>query len=179
MNKPLLLLLLMAAIPAANADSKFYVGGAIGSAELDDSFNGFNFDSSAIAFRISAGWRFNDYFAAELGYLDFGDFEEDFDVLGDLVPASVSANGFTFGVSGALPVSDNFALTGRAGMFFWNGTATLNGVTEASPDDTNPYFAAGARYRFTERFSVVGDFTYYDLEQTESSVISVGIEVDF
>lgn len=176
---PTVVVLLALSVSTANADGRFYAGATIGSARIDDNFDGFGFDSSAVAFRIMAGWRFSDYVAAEFGYLDFGDFDEQFDVIGSFVPASVSANGFTLGLNGALPIGGNFALTARGGLFFWNGTASLNNVTQASPDDTNPYFAAGGRYRLSDRFAVIADYTYYDLEDTHSDVLSIGFEVGF
>lgn len=175
----MIVVLLTGVVRIASAEHRFYVGGAIGSAELDDRFDDFEFDSTSVAFRIFAGWRFNEHFAVEAGYLDFGDFEQDFDILGNIVPASVSANGFTAGVNGALPLSERFSLTGRAGMLFWNGTATLSGILQASPDDVNPFFGAGARYQFTERVAATADFTHYDLEDTDSSMLAAGIEISF
>ena len=166
-------------VSVASAEHEFYVGGTIGSAKLDDRLDTFEFDSTSVAFRLFAGWRFSDHFSAEIGYLDFGDFDQDFDIAGVIVPATVSANGFTIGLNGALPISDRFALTGRVGMFFWNGTATLGGILDASPDDVNPFFGAGARYDFTDRFAATADFTHYDLEDTDSGVLAAGLEFRF
>lgn len=178
-NILMIVLLLTGLISVASAEHEFYVGGTIGSATLDDRIDTFAIDSTSVAFRIFAGWQFSDHFAAEVGYLDFGDFEQDFDIAGTVVPATVSANGFMVGLNGTLPLGEQFALTGRTGMFFWNGTASLGGILEASPDDVNPYFGAGARYQFTDRFAATADFTHYDLEETDSGVLAAGIEIRF
>ena len=175
----IIVVLLTGVARIACAEHEFYVGGAIGSAELDDRFDDVEFDSTSTAFRLFAGWRFNEHIAVEIGYLDFGDFDQDFDILGNIVPASVSANGFTAGVNGSIPISERFSLAGRAGMLFWNGTATLSGILQASPDDVNPFFGAGARYQITDRFAVTADFTHYDLEDTDSDMLAAGLEVSF
>ncbi|MBT8076965.1 MAG: porin family protein [Gammaproteobacteria bacterium] len=175
----LIVVLLTGFVSVASAEHDFYVGGTIGSARLDDRLDTFEFDSTSVAFRIFAGWQFSDHLSVEVGYLDFGDFEQDFDIVGNIVPATVSANGFTVGLNGALPLGGRFALTGRAGMFFWNGTASLGGILEASPDDVNPYFGAGARYQFTDRFAATADFTHYDLEETDSGVLAAGFDFRF
>lgn len=162
----------------AHADG-LYVGASIGNASLDDSFDGLTIDDNATAFRIVAGWRFNEYFALEGGYHDFGDFEQSIDILGNQATAVLSANGFTFGAVGTIPLSERFSLMGRAGMFFWNGNAEINAVSQASPEDTNPYFGAGLSFEVSNNLQLTGDWTRYNLEDTDSGVLSVGLLYQF
>lgn len=163
----------------AFADSGFFVGGAVGSASLDEDFNGLAVDSNSTSFRLVVGWRFNDHFAFEGGYHSFGDFEEQIDVGG--VPTSVllEADGFTLGGVGSIPIGDRLSVFGRVGAFFWDGDADLNDVTVATPEDTNLYLGAGAGYAFTEQFSVTGDWSRYELEDAASNVFSVGFQFRF
>lgn len=163
----------------AYADGGFYIGASIGSAELSDDFDGLTIDSDATSYRILGGWRFNENFSVEAGYHDFGDFEQQIDINGAPASVSLSADGFTIGIAGALPVSDRFALQGRMGMFFWDGNAEINNVSEARPEDNNLYYGAGASYAVTDRFSVLADWSRYDLEETESDVLSVGFQFQF
>ena len=168
------------ALPAtALAGDGWYVAGGLGSAELSEDFDGFDVDSDATALKLVVGWRLNENFGVEFGYQDFGDFEQTFDLPGGPAEVSLTADGFTIGVSGALPVSDRFALTGRLGLFFWNGAATINGVGAASPDDRNLYVGAGAKYSLTDNFALTGDWSRFELEETESGVFSVGFEYSF
>ena len=120
----------------AYAENRFFLGGSIGSAELSEDFDGLNIDTDATSFRIVGGWRFNDYCAIEGGYHDFGDFEQTIDVGGTPATASLSADGFTLGVGGYLPLGERFSLLGRFGMFFWDGTAEINNVSQATPEDS-------------------------------------------
>ena len=157
----------------------FFVGGSIGNASLDEDFDGLVVDDNSTAFRVVAGWRFNDYFAVEGGYHDFGDFEQTFDDAGVPSTVSLSADGFTLGATGAIPVSERFALTGRAGMFFWNGNAEINDVSQATPEDSNLFLGAGVKYNVSNRFALTGDWTRYELEDAVSGVFSVGLQYEF
>ena len=148
---------------SAYAASGLFAGASIGSAGLNEDFEGLNIDTDATAFRIVGGWRFNEHFALEAGYHDFGDFEQQIDVNGTPVTVSLSADGFTFAAAGSLPVSERFSLTGRLGMFFWDGNAEINSVS----------------YSLTETFAFTGDFTRYDLEEAQSNVYSMGFLYSF
>ncbi len=163
----------------AQADKGFFVGGSIGSAQLSEDFDGLNIDTSSTSFRILGGWRFNDYFAVEGGYHDFGDFEQKIDVNGTRVSASLSADGFTLGVGGYFPLGERFSVTGRFGMFYWNGRAEINNVSQATPEDNNPYFGAGISYALSDDFLVTGDMTRYELEDAASNVFSIGFQYRF
>ena len=163
----------------AVADSGFFIGAAIGSAGLDDDFDGLDVDTSSTSVRLVGGWRFNEFFAFEAGYHKFGDFEDTVDVGGTPTNVSLKADGFTLGVIGSLPVGERFSLFGRAGMFFWDGDADINNVTVATPEDSNLYIGVGAGYAFTEKFSLTGDWTRYELEDTQSNVLSIGFEYRF
>ena len=64
-------------------------------------------------------------------------------------------------------------------MFFWDGDADINNVSQATPEDTNIFIGAGADYAFTEQFSVTGDWTRYELEEVSSGVFSIGFQYRF
>ena len=164
---------------SAFAESGFIVGGSVGSATLTEDFSGLNVDADSESFRITAGWQFNDYFALEGGYHSFGKFEESLDVAGNPVDVRLKADGFTLGATGSLPLGSSLSLFGRAGAFFWDGDAVINGITEARPEDSNIYYGGGATVAVTERLKLVGDWTRYELESTESDVISLGFTYRF
>jgi OOP family OmpA-OmpF porin len=163
----------------ADADEGFTMAVSIGSAKLGDDFDELNVDTDATSFRITAGWRFNEHFSIEGGYHDFGDFEQGVVIDGAPATVSLSADGFTVGVTGALPLSEKFALTGRMGLFFWNGTAEINAVSQATPEDSNLYVGAGLSYSLTDKFALTADWSRYDLEDTDSSVLSAGFRYRF
>lgn len=164
---------------AAVAERGPYVSGSVGSAQLSDDFDGFDIDADSTAWRVALGYRFNDFFALEGGYKNFGRFEETVDFLGVPANASLKADGFTLGGVASIPLTDRFDVFGRAGAFFWDGDADINGITSASPDDTNLYLGGGLRFGLTERFSITTDYSWYDFEDTDSDVFSVGFDLRF
>lgn len=172
--------ILLAASPdAAIAEGRFYLAGSVGSASLDDDFDGFRVDTDSTSFRLVGGRQFNDYFSLEFGYHKFGEFEQRFDDGGTPLTIGLKADGFTLGLTGTLPIGERFGLFARGGYFFWDGDAEINNVSQAKPEDTNLYLGVGARYRFTEQLSLLADWTNYELENTRSNVISVGLSYAF
>jgi len=163
----------------AIADSGFFLGGAVGSASLDEDFDGLIVDSSTTSIRLVAGWRFNDYIAFEGGYHSFGDFEDTLDIGGVPTSVSVKADGWTLGGIASIPVGERFSLFGRVGAFFWDGDAEVNNISVATPEDSNLFLGAGADYAFTEKFSLTGDWTRYELEDAASNVFSMGFQFRF
>lgn len=164
---------------SALADNGLYIGGSVGSATLTEDFSGLNVDADSTSFRLTAGWQFNDYFSLEGGYHSFGKFEESFDIDGSPVDVRLKADGFTLGATGSIPLGRNFALFARGGAFFWDGDAEINSISAARPEDTNAYVGGGAKVAVTDRLSLVGDWTRYELEDTESDVISLGFTFRF
>lgn len=164
---------------AALADNGWFLGAAIGSAELSDDFDGFAIDTDSTAWRLTGGYRFNDYLAFEGGYHNFGRFEQDVVVNGEPVPVSLKADGFTIGGVANLPLGDRFGLFARAGAYFWDGDSDLNGVSVASPEDSNLYLGLGLTFDVSERWSISGDGSNYALEDTSSTVFSLGVNVRF
>lgn len=163
----------------ATAESNFYVGASVGSASLNEDFDGFDVDTDSVALRLVMGWQFNDYFSIEGGYHNFGTFEQSFDIGGTPTDISLKADGFTLGVTGTIPLGQRFGLYGRVGSFFWDGDAAINDVSQARPEDTNLYLGIGAKYTFNDRFALVGDWSRYELEDTSSNVISLGLTFSF
>lgn len=172
-------LLMLLAAPISAQAGGFYVGASVGQAELSDDFGGFSVNEDSTAYRVVAGWSINDFFALEGGYHNFGDFQQVFDDLGTPVTVSLSADGFTLGAVGSVPLTDRFSLMGRAGWYFWDGDAEINNVTQATPEDSNLYVGAGITFDVTERFQLTGDWTRYELEDVNSNVISIGLQYRF
>jgi OOP family OmpA-OmpF porin len=174
-----LLLTLPTAPLTASAGEGFYAGASVGTASLNDDFDGLEIEDDTAAHRFVGGWWVNRYFALEAGYQNFGDFEQDFAIGGASSKATLSADGYTLGLQGSYPVANKVAIFGRAGAFFWDGEAEINNVSQASPEETNPYLSVGLSYAFNDSFSINSDWTHYELESSNSDVYSVGFQYRF
>lgn len=179
-------LLVIFACGNASASEGFFISGGFGSAKLDESFDGLSGSDDSIALRLGVGWKFSEHFALEAGYQDFGDFEYRLDISNQPAnsgqsrnKAKLSADGFTFGAIGYLPLKERLSLYGRAGMYFWDGNAEINFVSQASPEDTNPYFGVGLSYAISEKVHLIGDWTHFDLEGANGEVLTIGLQILF
>lgn len=170
----------LAAAPlTASADSGFFLGGSLGAATLDDDIDTFALDADSTSFRINAGWQFSDFLAIEAGYHDFGKFDETLDLGGVLSDVDLRADGYTLGATANIPLGSNLSLFGRAGAFIWEGDARVDGLRIEGFDDENLYYGAGADFKVSDRLSLIGDWTRYELDDTESDVISIGLRFRF
>jgi len=171
-------LLLTSAVPlAAHADVDAYVGGSIGSARLDDSFDGFSTDTDA--YRLFGGIQFGDTFGVEAGYLNFGDFSKSVDLGGLLSRTDITGDGWTLGATLSLPLSDSLSLFGKGGVFFWDADISVDGFSIDTPGDENPYYGGGLKLDLGDRLSLTGDWTVYELDTLETDVISLGFNYRF
>jgi opacity protein-like surface antigen len=168
------------AIPGiAAADSGLFIGASIGSATIDDGFDGVNLDADTSAYRIVGGYQFGDLLGLEIGYQDFGDIDETI-LVGPIASlTSISAEGWTAGGTLDLPLGDSFSLFGRAGIFFWDADVSIDGFSIDVPGDENPYYGAGARVKVSPNFSLIGDWSRFELDDVDTDVISIGFQYRF
>ena len=169
----------IAAAAPAMAAGEWYAGGALGQAYIDENIDGVEIDADSTAFRVFGGYAFSDYFALEASYLDFGTFKDTVDVSGVPVDVSATTDGFSLAVLGSLPMSERLSLRGKAGVFFSDGRSTVAGVRENDPSDESAFVGAGLGYDLSERAGVFLDVEYYDLDDAEPLLASLGFAFRF
>jgi len=179
--KPLSCLLLgcLLMAPVANADKGFYVGAGLGLSRTELSLveNGLtpepasfpntgtldstNFSGTGFAFKGFAGYKFFDYFAIELGYVDLGDADDDFCLVasggaeegrciqgdpplntffnqGNPWSVESSTSGWTLEAVGILPVAERWDLFAKLGLFSWDARLTALDAVAAAPGRPTP-----------------------------------------
>jgi OOP family OmpA-OmpF porin len=130
---------------------------------FDPGFSCTSNDTSS-GWRLFAGYRFNPNLALEGAYVDLGTFKVSASGNLTAIPASVSgsdkASGFSFDAVGMLPLSGDFGLLGRAGIFAWTldaSTSTTGGgvfppgstaTVSDKPSGASLDFGVGAKYDF-------------------------------
>ena len=158
-----------------------YVSGSVGLATYDsDAIGalkkyGITVDENATAFKLNAGYSFNDYIAVEAFYLNAGEYD-----LTASIGATASFKVSGFGAAGVVsyPVTDAFDIYGKLGFWAWESDSNGNTV-----DGTDPVYGVGASYNFNEN---VGAFVEYDMNQTGSdnvdesfNILSLGLKYTF
>jgi OOP family OmpA-OmpF porin len=184
-------------LSAGASAGQFYLGGSVGNVNVDLGapsstdvsdillsdlgFSGTvtvtsdNLDDSDVGFKIFAGYAFDQYWAIEAKYADFGTVSENAvaninvtDGIDTLVGtltlgADLDLSGYGIDVLGSYPVSDAFSVFAKVGYFFHKVDANLNlgftgtdnGVAAtfsdsvADDDDGSDFsYGLGADYRF-------------------------------
>ncbi len=167
-------LLLFSGIAAAGSESGLYLGGSLGWASLDFSFDsdGVNvdFDDDDTGFKIFAGYNlglvpFVDL-AIEGSYVDFG--EASHATIGN---ADVGVTGWdAFGLAGFKlgPIG----LFGKVGMIAWDSSS--NAVQTALDDSgSDPAYGIGARFQIGS-IAVRAEYELFDIDTVDISYFSVG-----
>jgi hypothetical protein len=159
-------------------------------------------EDSDIGYQATFGYRFNRYFAAELGLAQFGSLTStaraDMDFGGGFVPASISlkfsAGGPIISAVGILPINEKFEVYGRLGYLFASSERSLSSSVDgnsgsfgsAKGDSQNPVYGVGFAWHFNQVYSIRGEFQKLDQIGQENrtgaedlTVIGVGLTVRF
>ncbi|WP_432696968.1 porin family protein [Marinobacterium sp. YM272] len=180
-----------------------YIFGDVGRSDFDlgSGGSGFSVDDTDTSYTLGLGYRFNDYFSAEIGYADLGaaSVSTDGPTSGDVLgingtlngDISADATGFLYGVRGNLPVTESFNLFARLGMLHWQSDAdvdltvdgtNINGSAELD-NGTDPYVGLGADYFFNDSISVNAQWNRYMLdvanEDVDIDTLSLGVAFHF
>lgn len=176
--------------PAAWAEGG-YVGLGLGQSRmngLDDlcdtivstSFSGATTSCSAdetdTSVNLFGGYRFNENFAVELGYLDLGESTIDTTITANgasaVISGRTSVSGAYLAGVGILPLGERWSLFGRIGVF--GGTAesdislVANGITLSSEhvedDGSEMMYGVGAGFSISERIDLRLQFDRIDTD---------------
>ncbi len=174
---PLLLVASLVCAPDTHAGN-FYVGADLNRSYVDDNvdIDGTNvlLDGDASGVRLTVGYAFNEYFAAEVTHTDFGDLEQS--ALG--LALSAEADGQELAVLGRMPLGDRFAIFGRLGYLSWDGDVGVDAVTEGiSGNDVS--FGAGIEFALGESLSLSMSGTRYRLDDLDLAALGFGIRFRF
>lgn len=172
---------LIAAFPVMGQAGGWYAGLDVGSARTDVEIDEFFFlgattdrgSGSTTGYRLHAGYQLGRFFALDVAYVDFGQFESHFDP--DDCPngappcpldVRTSVNGFVGSFVGILPLGEHWLLDARLGYGQLRIEADeIGGANvDGSSDNAAFHYGLGAGYRFDEHWEVRLDYGGYDQE---------------
>ena len=168
MNNTLKAVLLTSMLPfaatAADGMSPWYVGGGVGINNYEPNCDQKTMktcgEDDPYAWDVFAGYLFNDYFGAEVGYRDLGRAEwvDYSNKLND-----VGAKGMNLGLVAFWPFAGNWSLSAEAGAF--NYVISNNkqwGSEYYSDNGVAPYFGAGIGYNITDNLKIQAKYRRYE-----------------
>lgn len=154
----------------AAEDNGFYLGAGAGQAYVDDGI----FDDEDTAYSGFVGYQFNRHFALEGGYADFGEIEPD--VLGSKLEASSTY----LTAVGIVPFTDRFSGYAKAGIGRWDLDTELPGLIGNNDDNgTDPTYGVGLQYRFNDLVALRGEYSRFEIEDSEVDLAQVQVRFDF
>lgn len=147
-----------------------YVGGNYGYLRVDGDDE---FDDDKDVWQGVIGYRFNQYFALEGGYIDFGDYGNDL--------ANASTDGYTAAIKGMIPIADRIALYGKLGQI-WSETEYQAGTIMSEDDDDSLFVGGGISFAVTSNLLINAEYVVYDTElnaeQAADDIDDVNFETD-
>ncbi len=152
-------LLVPLAVPLAAHAEGSYVGINVGESTYDQA--GENESKTLVG--LSYGTVINPNFDIEAGYLRHGKIKATDPVSGD--SGSFDTQSLYLAAIGKLPVADGFHAFGKAGVAVHYSDASLTtGGTTISDSETKvgPMIGIGVSYQFTQAFSGVLEYQYFD-----------------
>jgi opacity protein-like surface antigen len=145
----------------------FYLGANYGYLRVggDD-----NFDDDKDVLEALAGYRFNQYFALEGSFIDFGDYGTNL--------AKVSTDGYTAAIKGTLPVSDSFSLFVKLGQL-WSETDYRALNFSGSADDESLFVGGGLAFKLNNNMVINATYSVYDANMDFDNVDDENFDTDF
>lgn len=153
---------------SANINKKgFYLGANYGYLKVQGE-DDFNEDKDVL--EAIAGYRFNQYFAFEGSFIDFGDYGNDL--------AKASTDGYTAALKGNLPLTDSFSVFVKVGQL-WSETNYRALNLSQSGDDESVFAGGGLAFKLTTNLVINATYSVYDADMDFDDVDDQNFETDF
>ncbi len=201
----MILILMVLGAKISFAETPWYVGAGVGATNyqqddgIDDiSSENIDVDSWKAGFTLFGGYQFNEQWAIELGYVDFGD-TDDYDPNSIELPSppappgSFVGDGLKYETTGIylngqyhIPLNNSLSLDLVGGWFFGEakarqiGDPDFPGPTEsASYDDNGAMLGLAFTWQMARSFGLRGTANYYliDYDNTIKNPVRLGVDI--
>lgn len=174
------------ALAATQASAQAFVGGSIGQSDMDGSITQdlvtslTTFDGKDTGFKVFGGYMFNQYFGVEGAYVDLGEASYNGTFFGQ--PATggrVEITGFNVAALGSYPVTPEFSVFGKIGLFIWDAEAS-DSIGLAKADGSDISFGLGVSYNFTRNLGVRAEWERFKVvNDADADLLSIGFVYRF
>ena len=171
-------------LAATQASAQAFVGGSFGKSDIDEEITTGLIDSGSVdgkdsGFKIFGGYMFNRHFGVEAAYVDLGEVSYSGTFGGAPVTGgTVEVSGFNISALGSFPVTEQFSVFGKIGLFLWDAEAndTTGGLPfSASEDGTDVSFGVGVGWQFTRNLGLRAEWEMFKTNEADATLISVGV----
>lgn len=169
MKKIAIAILLSGFVAAPAVAAGGYVGVNAGSAKID--LTGFD---STTSFGVFGGYAFNENFAAEVAYTNFG--SKDYPAAGVM---GVKSHAYSVSAVGSWPINEQFSLFGKLGF----ATTTLEATGFASTSKSDLTYGVGAQFNVNKQVGIRLGYDSYKVSDSftnaNQNVMSIGALFNF
>ena len=159
-----------------------YIGLGIGSAFYKADLTGLGggeLDDNSTGSKLYGGYSFNKYFSLEASIYNFAEASiGGFDFNGVSTSAAVEMKGIGAYAVGIYPLSKKINLIAKLGVLSWDADLRVNN-TLVTNDGTDVAYALAASYGFTKELFATAEWEYFDSDNPELSMLSVGFKFIF
>lgn len=141
-----------------SAENGVYVGANYGYLKVDGDDD---FDDENDVIQGLVGYRFNQYFALEGGYINFGEYGSNL--------SNAETDGYTAGLKVTFPIADRVELYAKGGQLWYSTDYEVLGFS-GNQDDEGVFAGAGVAFKVTDRFLINAEYTWYDAEVSVSNI---------
>lgn len=171
-------------LAAAQASAQGYLGFSVGQSDIDDEITAGLITSGTVdgkdtAWKLFGGYLFTPNFGLELAYVDLGEVSYSGSFFASPVTGGkVEVNGFNVAALGSFPVTEQFSLFGKLGLFIWEAKAsdTTGGAPFAAKEDGSDLsFGVGIGYHFTRNLGVRAEWERFEAADADADLVSIGL----
>jgi OOP family OmpA-OmpF porin len=157
------LALTLAAGTAAAQEAGFYLGASVGQSKVSNggcegASGGITCEDTDTAFKVFGGYQFNRNIALELGYSDR---LAKLSASGFGTSAEVTVSAFEIVAVPSLPLSENFSLYGKVGVYAASTEARSSFGATADDSNTGGTIGLGVAYHFNKNITARADWQRY------------------
>ncbi|WP_185230348.1 porin family protein [Teredinibacter franksiae] len=164
----------------AGSDSGIYVGGSLGTAKQSMTFELVKgeIDESDMGYKFFAGYNFGLFplvdLAVEASYIDFGS------VSSNVINQEFDVETSAWNVYGVAGINLGLVgLFGKVGTVAWESDVTFDTLDQdRALDGTDMAYGIGAKIQL-DSFAVRAEYEYFDFEDIDTNMFSVGASITF
>lgn len=148
------------------APAETYIGGGYGAYQFEEN----SIDSSDSHWKAYLGAMMNSALGLELGYVDFSRASDQ--------GSTFDADGYTAGLVLNFPMTENFAIYAKGGLFFWDAESSFAGIS-ASDDGDDPFYGAGLQFRLNDALDLRVEYERYEIINIDIDSATAALQFSF
>lgn len=151
---------------SAVATAETYIGAGYGAYQFEEN----SVDSSDSHWKAYVGTMFNTAAGIELAYVDFSRATDQ--------GSSFDADGYTAGLVLNFPMTENFAIYAKGGLFFWDAESSFAGIG-ASDDGDDPFYGAGLQFKLNDVLDLRLEYERYEIIDIDIDSATAALQFSF